>query len=125
MDAKTRIDMPDGWWAAPTGFAMSDQGNDGDEPVGSQAGSEHRRLRRQRTLKAAKVVLTDWTTIDCTIRDLNEGGARLVFGDAFTLPGTFRLLTVSTNTIAPVELRWQRGKEAGVAFAGPAEPARK
>jgi hypothetical protein len=93
-------------------------------PAGPAAGDAHKRAaHRQRTLKEAKAVLTDWTTIDCTVRDISEGGARLAFGDAFSLPQEFRLLIVSTNMIAPVKLLWQRGKVAGVGFTGPEEPA--
>ena len=85
-------------------------------------GAHHRSAHRKRTLKAAKAVLTDWTTIDCTIRDISETGARLVFGDAFKLPEEFRVIIVMTNSIVPVRLLWQRGLTAGVAFAGPEEP---
>ena len=92
-------------------------------PADGDGGDHHRSAHRQRTLKAAKAVLSDWTTIDCTIRDISEGGARLVFGDAFTLPQEFRLLLVSSNTIVPVKLLWQRAKQAGVGFTGPEEPA--
>jgi hypothetical protein len=67
--------------------------------------------------------LTDWTAIDCLIRDLSEGGARLVFSDTVSLPEEFRLLTVSTNMIVPARLLWQRGLSAGVAFTGPEKPA--
>jgi hypothetical protein len=100
-----------------------------DEPIEPKAsapaddgGEHHRSAHRQRTLKAAKVVLTDWTAIDCTIRDISETGARLVFGDAFKLPEEFRIIIVMTNTIRPVRLLWQRGLTAGVSFAGPEEP---
>lgn len=103
---------------------------DADKPVEPRApaaaddgGAHHRSAHRQRTLKQAKVILTDWTTVDCTIRDISEGGARLVFGDAFSLPSEFRLLLVSSNTIVPVQTLWQRGLSAGVAFTGPEEPA--
>jgi len=99
-----------------------------DEPIeprtpGDDGGEHNRSAHRQRTLKAAKVVLTDWTTIDCTIRDISATGARLVFSAAFALPETFRVITVMANTIVPVRLLWQRGTAAGVAFTGPEEPA--
>jgi hypothetical protein len=83
-------------------------------------GAHHRSAHRKRTLKAAKAVLTDWTTIDCTIRDISETGARLVFGDAFKLPEEFRVIIVMTNSIVPVRLLWQRGLTArcGVRRAG-------
>jgi hypothetical protein len=94
-----------------------------DGPASGDGGAHNRGDHRQRTLKAARVVLTDFSTIDCTIRDISKGGARLVFGDAFTLPQEFRLLLVSTNMIVPAKLLWQRAKQAGVAFTGPEEPA--
>ena len=86
-----------------------------------ESGSEHRRTRRQRTLKQGKVVLSDWTTLDCTIRDINAEGAKIVLGGATSLPPEFRLISVVSNTIVPVRLEWQRGLSAGVAFAGPEE----
>ncbi len=101
--------------------------SDNDKPIelhvatGDDGGAHHRGTHRKRTLKAAKAVLTNWTTIDCTIRDISETGARLVFGDVVKLPEEFRVLTVMTNTIVPVRLLWQRGLTAGVAFTGPEE----
>jgi hypothetical protein len=86
-------------------------------------GAHHRSTHRQRTLKAAKVILTDWTTMDCTVRDISASGARLVFGDAFKLPEEFRVHIAMTNTVVPARLLWQRGLTAGVTFTGPEEPA--
>jgi hypothetical protein len=97
---------------APTGAAASGSG-------------EHRLVHRQRTLKRARVILHDRATFDCTIRDMNAGGARLVFGDVVKLPETFRLMNLTADTITPVHLQWQRGMEAGVAFTGPEEPSHK
>jgi hypothetical protein len=82
----------------------------------------NRRARRMRTLKQARIVLWEWTTIDCRIRDISEDGAHLVLGGAVSLPETFRLHNVSDGTIRPVELKWQRGLDAGVAFTGAPEP---
>ena len=117
------------WWMAPAneGGSMPKKKSEGDTPieprVSADEGAHHRSAHRSRTLKAAKVILTDWTTMDCTIRDISEGGARLLFGDAFTLPEDFRILIVMSNTIVPAKLLWQRGLTAGVAFTGPEEPA--
>ena len=101
-------------------------GESGDKPAADPAagGGDHpRSAHRQRTLKAARVVLNDWSVIDCTIRDISEGGAKIVFADAFSLPEEFRILFVSTNTIRPARLLWQRGLTIGTAFTGPEEPA--
>ena len=95
-----------------------------DRPIEPKSAAEGKRaVHRQRTLKEAKVVLSDWTAVDCIVRDISKGGARLVFGDAFSLPKEFRVLIVSTNTIVPAKLLWQRGLTAGVGFTGPEEPA--
>jgi hypothetical protein len=80
--------------------------------------SEHRR----RTLKQARVVLSDSTVMDCKLRDLSEDGARLIFGGPISLPEEFRLYNVSDGLIAPAKLEWQRGFEAGVSFTGAWEP---
>jgi hypothetical protein len=82
---------------------------------------------RRRTLKEGKVVLSDWSVLDCLIRDLSETGARLEFGGPTELPQSFRLLIVSSHILVPVDLAWQRGQAAGVHFTGPGRdaPARK
>jgi two-component system cell cycle response regulator len=92
-------------------------------PAVDDGGEHHRSEHRKRTLKEAKIILTDWTVMDCVIRDISEKGARLVLGDAITLPPEFRLHIVSSNTIVPVHVLWQRGTAAGVGFTGPEEPA--
>jgi hypothetical protein len=84
---------------------------------------ENRRSIRRRTLKEGKVVLSDWSVIDCLIRDMSEGGARLEFGGPTELPHEFRLLIVSTNTIIPAALAWHRGQAVGVRFTGPGQSA--
>ena len=57
-------------------------------------------------------MLSDWTAIDCTIRELAKGGARLKFGAPTKLPEQFRLLYVSSNLIVPVRVVWSRGRVA-------------
>ena len=84
---------------------------------------ERRQTRRIRSLKEGKVVLDDWRTIDCVIREMSDGGARLEFPTVANLPVEFRLLVVSTNTLAPAARVWQRGSRAGIKFTGPAKPA--
>jgi len=84
---------------------------------------EHRRAARRKTLKAGKIVLSDWSVIDCTVRDMSETGARLEFGAVAVLPPEFRLLIVSSNQLIPARLSWQRGATAGVQFTGSAQDA--
>ena len=86
--------------------------------------SEPRRASpRKRALKEAKLVLTNWATIDCVIRDQSETGARLEFGGPTDIPDEFRLLVVSTNMLIPARRAWQRGLSVGVQFVGPGKMA--
>ena len=88
------------------------------EPDGSR-----RSEFRVRVLKRARVVLSTMTSIDCEIRDISSGGARIEFKAAIMLPEHFQLMTVSTRKIVPVQRVWQRGLEAGVRFTGEVEKA--
>ncbi|MGH6925550.1 MAG: PilZ domain-containing protein [Propylenella sp.] len=84
---------------------------------------EHRDAHRRRALKAGKVVLSDWKVIDCLIRDISEGGARLEFGAPMDLPASFRVLITSLNLLVPAAPAWQRGVSVGVRFTGPGQAA--
>lgn len=84
---------------------------------------EKRRAHRTRTLREAKAILSERTLLDCVMRDVTEAGAHLVFGDGAALPQEFRLLVVARHRMTPVRVLWQRGRDVGVAFSGPEEPA--
>lgn len=79
---------------------------------------ERRADQRLKTLKEAKVMLTDWISVDCILRDISAGGARLEFEHPITLPKEFRVHIVSGNITIPAEPCWQRRNEAGVRFTG-------
>lgn len=85
---------------------------------------EHNRTSaRRRTLKGGRVILSDWSGIDCRVRDLSETGARLEFDGPTQLPNECRLLLIETNRMFPVEVAWQRAQSAGVHFTGPGTEA--
>ena len=84
---------------------------------------ERRASIRHRTLKEAKVVLHDSSTIDCIIRNISEDGAHLDFTDPVPLPDHFDVLIVASNALVPAERIWERGKAAGVKFTGPEKHA--
>lgn len=84
---------------------------------------DRRHAPRRRALKEAKVVLSDWSVIDCLVRDLSDMGARVEFSAPTNLPSEFRLLVVATNVLLPAELKRQRGLSAGVRFSGPGKVA--
>jgi hypothetical protein len=83
-----------------------------------QAGEERRAAARLRTLKEGRLLTSDCTSVDCTIRDLSASGAKLSFAGPTAIPDEFRLLLKSTNMLVPARLVWQRGLFAGIAFTG-------
>jgi hypothetical protein len=79
---------------------------------------DRRQERRLRVLKAGKVLLSDWLSVDCTVRDISSAGARLEFDVPVSLPGEFRLKLVSADLTIPAVCAWQRRLEAGIRFTG-------
>ena len=84
---------------------------------------EARAWPRKRMFKTGRVILHNQSTIDCVIRDLSIGGARLVFDSAMTLEPSFDLHFATTQTVIPAEVVWQRGFAVGVKFTGGQRPA--
>ena len=60
--------------------------------------SERRTERRIKVLKEGKVMLTDCVSVDCIVRDMSPGGARLKFEGPVYLPVDFQLRIVSPPT---------------------------
>lgn len=77
---------------------------------------EKRQAPRSRTLKQGRIILSDSTTISCVVRDVSRSGARIVLGSLAHLPSSFHLTVAPGDTTDLVELIWQRGLAAGVAF---------
>jgi hypothetical protein len=82
---------------------------------------ERRGGHRRRALKQARVILSDWTVIDCLVRDVSDAGARLEFGGPTELPKEFKVLVVASGRTMEAELGWRRGLSAGVHFTGSAD----
>ena len=67
---------------------------------------------RRTELRQGKVILSKWVTVNCTVRDLDEAGARLEFPSSTSLPDEFTL--VVEGRAMPVSLAWDQGLRAGV-----------
>ena len=82
---------------------------------------DRRTFPRHRVLKRGKVVFnTNQSVIDCTVRDLSQGGARIACPQASALPDTFVLVFVSEREVRDVRVAWRRMSEMGVEFvSGP------
>jgi hypothetical protein len=85
---------------------------------------EYRRSARQPVAIEARIVLHNgWSTMNCVIRDLSEGGVRLQAAFATALPGNFQLQIPGENVIVTVRQLWRMGDEIGVRFIGDRRPA--
>ncbi|KQP61634.1 MULTISPECIES: PilZ domain-containing protein [unclassified Methylobacterium] len=83
---------------------------------------QHRALvqrgpRRQRVMQQARVLFGRETLAFCVVRDLSRDGAKIRLVRPVALPATFELMIAAHDLrVFEVELRWQRGEFAGVAF---------
>ena len=83
--------------------------------------SESRSGQRRRMLKQGQIVTNlGHSTVDCLVRDISVGGARLKVENGLAVPGQFDLLLVTENSRAPAQVVWRKGTEVGVRFARPA-----
>ena len=80
--------------------------------------SEHRAGQRRRMLKQAQIVTnTGHSTLDCLVRDMSLGGARLKVENGLAVPASFELRLVTEDTCVQVQVVWRKSNEVGVRFA--------
>jgi hypothetical protein len=78
------------------------------------------RAPRHRVLNGGKLIMNDGHSIvDCVIRDMSEGGAKVRMSIPTVLPAALEMLIVKSNMIYPVSVRWNRNSEVGLQFTGP------
>jgi len=81
---------------------------------------EHRRSPRQRSFLRGKLFFNNrLSVVDCTIRDISEYGARLVYSEAVTTPDELELYIPQKEQTFNVRTTWRRGQEVGVSFQTP------
>jgi hypothetical protein len=68
--------------------------------------------------KEGRIVIRGRSTINCTIRDMSDTGAKLRLAGASELPEEFELLVVKNDLIYPAMLAWQTSDHVGVTFTG-------
>jgi hypothetical protein len=77
---------------------------------------DNRAHPRRKTLKHCSLILkSNGAKIDCVLRDISAGGARLWRPYWVSLPARFQL-AIPGEPVREVRLCWQFGQEAGVAF---------
>lgn len=111
---RVALESPNGggaWSALPA----STQGDDnGAEP------KERRRSVRMRTLKPAFIALEEWSSkINCTVRNISDGGARIRLERPLALPEYFLLKITVSGPLRRVRKCWHINNEIGVEFCEP------
>ncbi len=87
------------------------------------------RRSRRRLLKSATICFNArHSTLPCTVRDMSEGGARLLAQGSINVPDTFELHIDLDGIWVACEVVWRRQSEVGVRFTSAIEvhaPTRK
>jgi hypothetical protein len=68
------------------------------------------------------------SAIDCLIRDISTGGAKLIFSQTASIPDVVELYIPQKDQTLRTHVVWRSGEEAGVAFRtsqAPVEPERR
>ena len=58
----------------------------------------------------------------CTLADISDSGARLVFSSAVTFPDVVEVYLSNKEDVRRARVQWRRGNEAGVDFIGDNAP---
>jgi hypothetical protein len=78
---------------------------------------ERREDKRRRCLLGARVVFNGrGSTLSCTVRNVSDTGAMLVFGETPYIPKMIELLLDNRRTIAPAHVIWRDGNKVGLQF---------
>ena len=77
---------------------------------------ERRKTARARVHKRAKIIPEASSVIDCVVRDLNSGGARIDVPHASNLPEKVDMTFDGGRSVRPCRLVWRTLDAAGVKF---------
>ncbi|WP_457107171.1 PilZ domain-containing protein [Methylobacterium sp. P5_C11] len=80
---------------------------------------DRRAAPRRRTLLEGHIELAGGGAIDCTVRNVSEGGARLRVVSVIGVPDAFVLTYGIASQRRPVRVTWRSETELGVAFGDP------
>jgi hypothetical protein len=79
--------------------------------------SERRSSVRHRSfLKGCVYYNNKLSSVECLVRDISEGGARLKFFGTVTIPDLMELHLPSKDETFQARVQWRAGDEIGVAF---------
>ena len=75
-----------------------------------------RRLDVRRRVFKGGVITFDGAGVDCTVRNMSDGGAALDLARGTLLPQRFRLAIKADDFIARCRLVWSDGRRVGITF---------
>lgn len=79
--------------------------------------TNHRRSERMRSFMAARILFNKgMMKVDCTIRNISDGGAKIEVSGSVTLPEHFELHIPQRNITRKVRLAWRHGDFCGVSY---------
>ena len=85
----------------------------------SNPSHDARDAMRRRVLLSGKIAYGDGAfSLDCSIRDQSQSGARLGIRGSTVLPKSFYLIDLRAGTAYDCELVWRNATQAGVKFHG-------
>jgi hypothetical protein len=78
---------------------------------------ERRKTVRQRSYLGGRIAFNNrYSTMDCTVRNMSAGGARVAFSDAVVLPQDVDLAINQRGLNARARVVWRSATEMGVSF---------
>ena len=93
-----------------------DRANEKTMLEGNDSGLERRAAIRQRVFKGAVLSFNrGFSTFECVVKNLSDGGARLNLGDTFPVPSECTL-RFADKVQRPVSVRWRSATGIGVQF---------
>ena len=78
--------------------------------------SENRTSPRHRVLKQGTLAFADGGGVDCMVRNISDGGARIEVVSPVGLPPSFTLVIKADHFQRPCHSVWSHDKRIGVAF---------
>jgi hypothetical protein len=85
---------------------------------------ERRKTVRQRSYLGGRVAFNSrYSTLDCTVRNLSAGGARVAFSDPAVLPQDLDLSIQQKGLHARARVVWRSATEMGLSFLAVSKPS--
>jgi len=80
---------------------------------------DKRQDQRRRIFKGGKIFFNDDRfVIDCTVKNLSQGGAALLVESTIGIPGEFNLLISRDHVLKSCKVVWKTDTQIGVSFVG-------